>query len=85
MGPHMKTTVEISDALLQEARKLAARDGLTLRQLVEQGLQQVLEERNRPATFKLRDASFEGTGLSKEAEQLSWDEIRALAYTGRGT
>jgi hypothetical protein len=34
----MKTTVEISDSLLREARKLARREGTTLRALVEQGL-----------------------------------------------
>ena len=34
----MKTTVAISDPLLREARELAAREGVTLRTLVERGL-----------------------------------------------
>jgi len=36
----MKTTIDISDALLREARKVAARHGMMLRALVEQGLRQ---------------------------------------------
>jgi len=38
----MKTTVEISDSLLREARRLAAREGVTLRALVERGLHPIL-------------------------------------------
>ena len=60
----MKTTVEIDDSLLREARKLAAREGTTLRALVEQGLRRVLAETKRPRKkFKLRKASFKGDGL----------------------
>ena len=43
MGTHMKTTVEISDALLEEARKVAARRNVTLRTLIEEGLRQVVK------------------------------------------
>jgi hypothetical protein len=38
MGAHMKTTIEISDALLSEARRLAEKQGTTMRRLVEEGL-----------------------------------------------
>jgi hypothetical protein len=59
----MKTTIDISDALLREARKVAARHGMTLRTLVEQGLRKVLAERSRRVPFRLRKASFKGRGL----------------------
>jgi hypothetical protein len=81
----MKTTVEISDALLREARKLAAREGLTLRTLVERGLRQVVGESARGrAPFKLRSAGFKGKGLRPELDQAPWEKIRDLAYEDRG-
>ena len=54
----MKTTIEISDPLLREARKLAAREGVTLRALVERGLRRVVAETKPDPAFKLRRASF---------------------------
>ena len=55
----MKTSLDIADPLFAEAKRIAARDGETLRSLVEQGLRQVLAERSRQARpFKLRESSF---------------------------
>jgi hypothetical protein len=50
----MKTTVEISDVLLRDVRKLAAREGVTPRTLVERGLHRVLAEMSGGVPFKLR-------------------------------
>jgi len=84
MGTHMKTTIEISDKLLQRAKALAQREGTTLRALVEAGLRVVLKEQRTPARFTLRDASFGGQGLAPELEGASWDRIRDSIYEGRG-
>lgn len=85
MGTHMKTTIEISDALLTEAKQLAARDGITLRALIESGLRHEVRERSgRTVRFKLRDASFAGKGLHPDIDDLSWNEIRDLVYTTTG-
>lgn len=81
----MKTTVEISDSLLREARKVAAREGVTLRALVERGLHRVVAETKHGAPFKLRRASFKGRGLQPEQRDATWERLRDLAYEGRGT
>jgi Bacterial antitoxin of type II TA system, VapB len=80
----MKTTIEISDPLLREARKLAEREGVTLRALVERGLRRVVTETKSGATFKLRHASFRGKGLQSEVRGANWSRLRDLAYEGRG-
>jgi hypothetical protein len=80
----MKTTMEISDSLLRDARKLAAREGVTLRALVERGLHRVVAETRTGAPFKMRRASFKGKGLQPEFRDASWERIRDLTYEGRG-
>jgi hypothetical protein len=80
----MKTTVEIPDALLDEARKLATRQGTTLRVLIIEGLRNSITERRRAASFRLRNASVAGEGLQPGIEAADWNRIRELAYEGRG-
>jgi len=84
MGVHMKTTVEISDALLDEAKKLASREGTTVRTLVEQGLRQVIARRKERRPFRLRKATYKGRGLRGDAKAADWGRLRELAYEGRG-
>lgn len=80
----MKTTVEISDPVFAEAKEVARREGTSLRALVEEGLRLALERRDGGEAFRLRDASVGGRGLRPELRGTSWDEIRDLAYGGRG-
>jgi hypothetical protein len=82
----MKTTIEIADALLEEAKEVARSEGTTLRALVEEGLRAALKRRCEPRPrFKLRDASFKGgRGLTPEFEDATWDQIRDEIYRGRG-
>ncbi len=85
MGTHMKTTVEIASPLLAQAKRVAARDGTTLRALIEEGLRRVLEEqRSMPPRFVLRDGSVGGDGMDPEIEAGGWPAMRALIYEGRG-
>jgi hypothetical protein len=80
----MEPTVEIADALLMEAKRVASAEGTTLRELVEHGLRSVLEQRRRQQPFRLEDASVEGGGLHPDVADASWPRIRDLSYEGRG-
>lgn len=76
----MKTTVEITDSLLAEARQLAANRSTTLRQIIEEGLRKVIETKPQQP-FQLRDGSFGSRGLRRK---MTWAEIRDEIYQGRG-
>jgi hypothetical protein len=84
MGAHMKTTIEIPDALLEAARKLARRDRTTLRNLVELGLREVIARRRQASPFTLRDVSFGGQGLQRDLRNAGWERLREMAYEDRG-
>jgi len=78
----MKTTVEIPDALLREARGYASARGLTFKAVLESCLRRTLEaERTRGPAFRLRKHTFKGRGLAIEG---GWEAIRAEIYSGRG-
>jgi succinylarginine dihydrolase len=83
-GTHMKTTIDIADPLLDQARALAAREGVTLKALVELGLRQVIaEKKKRSSSFKLRRVTFKGDGLQPELEGASWERMREMIYGDR--
>jgi hypothetical protein len=80
----MKTTVDISESLHEEARLIAAGEKSSLKALIEEGLRKVIEERKHRQQFKLRKATFKGDGLQGEMADASWDKIREKVYAGRG-
>jgi Arc/MetJ family transcription regulator len=80
----MKTTVEISDSLLAEARRLAAQERTTIRALIEQALRRMVQERTTRSAFHLRTVSFRGAGLQAGIREGSWEQVRELIYEGRG-
>jgi len=80
----MKTTVEIPESLLEEAKRVAARQDTTLRVLIIEGLRRVITERKRAAAFRLRKATFRGKGLQPDVAGASWERIREMAYEKRG-
>ena len=84
MASHMKTTIQLPDSLLRQARRLAQREHTTLKALVEQGLRRTLAERQQRSGFRLRKVTFKGQGLQPPAAGASWERIRELSYEGRG-
>lgn len=80
----MKTTIDIADSVLEEARELAAHQGTTLRALVEEGLRRVVDERRDRRRFVLRRATSGGRGMRSEMVEGGWEAVRDAVYRGRG-
>lgn len=78
----MKTTIDIADGLMAEAKEVAQREKGTLRDLVEEGLRLALERRQRgakTAQVKLHVVGGKGT-KEVEAGELRWSEISDMLY-----
>ena len=80
----MKTTVELPDGLLREAKRVALRERTTVRALIERGLRTVIHDRRPTARFALKKASFKGDGLAAGISLSDWDTVRDLTYSERG-
>lgn len=80
----MKTTIELPDELLQQARRAAKQEGATLRALVEEGLQRALETRRRPRNNRLDFPTYGGSGLTDEFQNANWEQIRDMIYREHG-
>ena len=80
----MKTTIELPDELLEQARHIARQEGGTLRALIEEGLQRSLEARRQASGRKLDFPSYGGSGLTDEFRGASWSRIRDEVYREHG-
>jgi hypothetical protein len=80
----MKTTVEISDSLLRQAKRVALNERTTIKALIERGLRMVVVDSKRRAGFRLKKASFRGDGLVAGCSLQDWPAVRDLAYAERG-
>lgn len=82
----MKTTIDISDALFEQARAQAKVRGVTLRALVESGLRLVMAQAKPVGEpFKLRDLSFgssaDGVTLESQSDPRQWREMANPQWT----
>lgn len=80
----IKTTIDIPDALLEDAKRVATHEGTTLRALVESGLRRELDERTSPRPFTLRVVTVDGNGMRPEFRDGGWEAIRDAIYEGHG-
>jgi hypothetical protein len=85
MVGHMKTTIDIADGLLARAKAQAASEFTTLKNLTEEGLQMVLNERSNRKPRCIRPVTVSGGGLQAEYADTAWNKIRAAAYEGTGS
>ena len=74
----MKTTIDLPDSLAAEMKRLAAREGITMRELIIEGLRGEIERRQqaRPrADFVF--TTVDGDGLSPDVDPMM---LTRLAY-----
>ena len=82
---HMKTTVDIADPILRQAKRLAARRNTTLKAVIEGALREELARQEAsPRAAPIRTHTFRGRGLQAGLSWDDWGSIRSLAYEGRG-
>jgi len=76
----MKTPIEISDALLEKAKRLAREQGLTLCSLTEEGLAKVIDEHSARTPTKVKPVTMKGKGLQDHFKGAPWSKLRDAAY-----
>ena len=82
---HMKTTIEIADGLLRQARRLAARRHTTLRAVIEEALREAIaRDGAAEVAGAIRTHTFRGEGLQPGLSWADWGSVRERAYEGRG-
>jgi len=80
----MKTTIELPDPLLAQARRYASARKMTMKALIEQGLRKVMAEKKAEQPFKLRDGSFKGgNGMTPEYQNATGEEKLQIIYGDR--
>lgn len=80
---HMKTTIDIADALLERAKRHARRSGQPLRAVVEEGIRRVLAGAEATAPYQLPDLSVGDARGENPLESMSWPDLREVIYGSR--
>lgn len=84
MVAHMKTTIDISDALFASSKTLAKKRQTSFRALIEEGLRGVLRDAktNTQSAFKLKDARVHGQEVllsdPRDWQQFEDDHVHEL-------
>jgi hypothetical protein len=72
--------VEIDNSLLANVRETAQREGVTLCDLIEEGLKIILEQRRQKSIYRWPDLSVSGEGLVSGLEAGDWKTMRDRIY-----
>ncbi len=81
----MKTTMDLSDGIMRQAKAVARREKMPLRDLVQEGLLLALKTHALPRSHKVKPVIFSGRGLNPEFQGRSWAEVRDEIYRERGS
>ena len=81
----MKTTIDIADDLFLRSKQVSRERGITLRELLSEGLLCAIEKRSASPATRIKAVTFNGKGLAPEFKQASWGTIRDAAYEGHGS
>lgn len=81
---HMRTSVDIPDPLLRQARRAARERGTTLRQLLLEGLRSVMGRHEPVSRHRLKDLSFGEGGLVDGLDWSDGERMDDLVYGERG-
>lgn len=72
----MKTTIDIADSLFHRAKQVTRRQGITLKQLVDEGLEKTLRERDAAPPARIVPVVFKGKGLHPAFSGAAWPVVR---------
>lgn len=85
MVTHMKTTIDIADGLLLRSKQVSRERGVTLRELMSEGLEYAVEKWSAMPTSRVKAVTFKGKGLAPAFREAPWGVIRDAAYEGHGS
>ena len=81
----MQTRLDLPNNLYKQIKRLAKEKGISITQVILEGLQLLLASQNTSRTMnKNQDFSFGKGGFADAFEEGSWDKIRDAIYQGRG-
>jgi predicted transcriptional regulator len=77
----MKTTLNLSDDLLESAKELAKSEKTTLTEIIELSLRSFLSKQtNHKKIIKWKKCHFGNGGLVEGLKNKPWSEIRDISY-----
>ena len=80
----MKTTLDIHDELLLQAKRHAKTTGRPLRAIVEEGLRSVLSRASERPPYRMPDLRVGDPAARDPLESYSWPELREMIYGDPG-
>lgn len=79
----MKTTIDLSDDLVERLKRRTAAEGISMRTAVHQALRLWMNTQPAPSrvsAIRCDVGLMPGQGLTAEAATLGWESLRAMSY-----